>query len=401
MELSKRAMMVENSPTLALEEKAKSMRAQGLDIVSFTVGEPDFTTPEYICLAAHQAIDDGFTRYTAASGIPELKVAICSKLKKDNGLTVQPSQIVVSNGAKHSIYNACYALLNPGDEVLIVAPYWTSYPEIIKMCDGVPVVVEASEQDAFIPRIEEIVKKITPKTKAIIINTPGNPTGCVYTKEILIEIGQLAIKHNFYIISDEIYEKLIHDDQKHHCVAALLPECKDQTIVINGHSKAYAMTGWRIGYAACPPSIAKIMSNVQSQMTSNPNSIAQKAALSALVEESDFLIEKLAKFKARRDLLVDRINTIQGLSCKRPIGAFYIMINISAVFGSEVDGKKIENSFEFCEALLNVAHVAFVPGGCFGADDYVRLSYAADTKILMEGMRRTEAFLKNIQGTNS
>jgi len=393
MELSKKALSISPSSTLAISAKAKKMKADGIDIIGFGAGEPDFDTPDHIKEAAIKAINDGFTKYTPASGTLELKKAICDKFKKDNNLEYNTSNIVVSNGAKHCLVNTFGAILNPGDEVIIPAPFWVSYPEMVKISDGVPVILNSTEEEGFKLSIEKLEKAITPKTKAIVLNSPSNPTGMVYSEDELKAIADIAVSKNIFIISDEIYEKLIYDGNKHVSIASLNDKIKDLTIIVNGVSKSYSMTGWRIGYTASNEKIAKIMSNVQSHATSNPNSIAQKAAQAGLEGPEDVVQKMASEFVKRRDYMVERINSINGVSCLKPKGAFYVMMNISKIIGTEIDGVKINGSDDFANLLLDKANVALVPGSGFGTDIHVRLSYATSLENIKEGLNRIEKFL--------
>ncbi|SEF46686.1 aspartate aminotransferase [Caloramator fervidus] len=394
MELSKKAKEISSSVTLEITAKAKKMKEEGIDVISFGAGEPDFNTPINIQNAAIEAIKKGLTRYTAASGILELKQAICNKLKEENGLHYDPSQIVISNGAKHSIYNALQAICNPGDEVIVPIPFWVSYPELVKLVDAKPVYVKTSEENDFKYTKEALESAISNKTKAIILNSPNNPTGTVYDIKELEYIAELAIKYDLLIISDEIYEKLVYDNKKHVSIASLGNEIKERTIVINGVSKAYSMTGWRIGYTASNKEIAKLMSNLQSHQTSNPNTIAQYASIEAIKGSQDAVEEMKKEFEKRRNYMVDKINSIEGLSCRKPAGAFYVMVNISKVKGKNIKGYVINNSIDFCNALLEYAKVAAIPGKGFGDDDFIRLSYATSMENIVEGLNRIENFLK-------
>lgn len=393
MELSTKALSISPSSTLAIDAKAKKMKAEGIDIIGFGAGEPDFDTPAHIKEAAKKAIDEGFTKYTPASGTLELKQAICNKFKRDNGLDYKPSNIVISNGAKHSLVNAFQAICNPGDEVIITNPAWVSYPEMVKLADAVPVYINTTEEEGFKFTIDKLEKAITNKTKAIIINSPSNPTGMIYSEEELRAVADLAVSKGIYIVSDEIYEKLIYDGYKHVSIASFNDKIKDLTIVVNGVSKSYAMTGWRIGYTASNEQIAKIMGNVQSHATSNPNSIAQKAALAALEGPQEIIDIMAAEFVKRRDYMVDRINSINGLSCIKPNGAFYVMMNISKLIGKELGGVVIKGSDSFADVLLEKANVALVPGSGFGTDIHVRLSYVTSMENITEGLNRIEKFL--------
>lgn len=393
MELSKKALSISPSSTLAIDAKAKKMKADGIDIIGFGAGEPDFDTPDHIKAAAIKAINDGFTKYTPASGTLELKKAICSKFMKDNGLDYKPSNIVISNGAKHSLVNTFEAILNPGDEVIIPAPFWVSYPEMVKIAGGTPVILSSTEEEGFKLSIEKLQKAITAKTKAIVINSPSNPTGMIYSEDELRAIADIAVSKGIFVVSDEIYEKLIYDGYKHVSIASFNDKIKDLTIIVNGVSKSYSMTGWRIGYTASNEKIASIMGNVQSHATSNPNSIAQKAAQAGLEGPDDVINMMSSEFVKRRDYMVDRINSINGLSCLKPNGAFYVMMNISKLIGKEIDGVKINGSDDFANMLLEKANVALVPGSGFGTDIHVRLSYATSLENIKEGLNRIEKFL--------
>ncbi|QSQ10131.1 Aspartate aminotransferase [Koleobacter methoxysyntrophicus] len=397
MELSKRAQQISPSITLSITAKARELKDQGVDVISFGAGEPDFDTPKHIQDEGIRAIKEGFTRYTAASGINELKEAICTKLKKENDLEYDLGQIVISNGAKHSLYNAFLAIINPGDEVIIPVPYWVSYPELVKLADGVPVYINLKEDNDFKIDVDELRNKITSKTKAIILNYPNNPTGSIYNKAELTEIAEIAVENNIYVISDEIYEKLIYDGNEHVSIASLGKEIKDLTILINGVSKAYSMTGWRIGYAAGNHKVIKAMSSIQSHSTSNPNSIAQKAAVAALTGDQEPIKNMVKEFSRRRDYMVDKLNSIRGITCNKPSGAFYVMANISKFFGSTVDGREITNSVEFAEVLLDKGEVAVIPGSAFGTDRFVRLSYATSMENIKRGLDKIEEFVKTIE----
>ena len=393
MRISQRCQRVTGSLTLAIDAKAKEMKQKGINVVGFGAGEPDFDTPEHIRKAAKDALDLGKTRYTPAAGMPELRQAICDKLKRDNGLDYVPQQIVVSNGAKHSLFNSFQALLEEGDEVIVPGPYWVSYPEIVRMAGGVPVIVEGREENNFKPTIDDFRAAVTDKTRAVVINSPNNPNGFVFTREELQAIGDLAIEKDLSIVSDEIYEFLVYDGAEHISIASLSPEIKERTIVINGMSKAYAMTGWRIGYTASPLNAAKAMTNFQSHSTSCPNSIAQYAALTALSGPDDQLKSMVAEFDRRRRRIVELINEIPGLSCKPPKGAFYVMMNIGGVFGKRYNGAPIVDSMSFTQLLLDNSHVAVVPGAGFGADAYVRLSYATSMENIEKGLARIKEFV--------
>lgn len=396
MLLSKKAEQISPSLTLAITAKAKKMKADGIDVIGFGAGEPDFNTPKNIQDAAIKAIQEGMTRYTAASGIVELKQAIIQKFKMDNNLTYTPSQIIVSTGAKQCLANVFQAILNPGDEVLIGVPYWVSYPELVKLADGEPVYVETEEINEFKLTIKSLNKALTSKSKVIVLNSPNNPTGTVYSKEELIEIADFAKINNLIIISDEIYEKLLYGNNGHISIASLSEDAYNRTIVINGVSKAYAMTGWRIGYAAASTEIVALMSNIQSHTTSNPNSIAQYASVEALNGQQEDVSKMIEQFKLRRDYMVDRINSINNLSCIKPEGAFYVMVNISNILNKTVDGKIIKDSLTFSELLLEKEKVAVIPGIAFGVDNFIRLSYATSMENIKNGLDRIEKFTQNI-----
>jgi len=392
--ISYKAGMVQPSPTLSIDERFKSMKQQGLDVVGFGAGEPDFETPQYIKDAAIDAINRGKTRYTPASGIMRLKYAICDKLRRDNNIVYEPKDIVVSNGAKHSVFNALTTICNPGEEVILPSPYWVSYSELIRMAGGIPVIVKAREADHFKMSAAQLRAAITPRTKALLLNTPNNPTGMVYSRRELEEFAEICVEYGLYVISDEIYEKIIYDGHEHVSIASLGDEIKDQTITINGVSKAYAMTGWRIGYTASNEEIALMMSNFQSHSASNPNSIAQYAAYAAYTGPQDEVAKMCAAFKQRRDYMVERINSIEGVSCIMPNGAFYVMMNIKELLGQSLYGVVIDGADTFSELLLDKARVAVVPCTGFGTAKFVRWSYAASMDSIKEGLDRLELFLK-------
>lgn len=392
MELSEKYRSVSPSSTLAIDSKYKEMKKSGLDVVGFGAGEPDFDTPRHIKDAAIKAINDGFTKYTPASGTLDLKKAICDKFKRENGLDYTVKNIVVSNGAKHSLLNALGAIVNPGDEVLFSSPYWVSYKEMVKISDGVPVIIDTREEDNFKFTAEELEAAITDKTKALILNTPSNPTGMVYSESELAAIAEVVKKHDLFVISDEIYEHLIYDMERPRSIATI-DGMKDRTIVVNGVSKTFAMTGWRIGYTAANEEITSLMANVQSHYTSNPNSIAQVAALAALTGPMDSVIEMKKAFNERRLYMVERMNKIPGVSCIKPEGAFYVMMNISALKGKKIDGKTIETSDDFAGAFLEKELVAVVPCSGFGNDNFVRWSYATSMDNIKKGLDRLEKFI--------
>lgn len=396
MKLSKKAKEINASITLAITAKAKELREAGIDVVSFGAGEPDFNTPDNIISAAIEAMNEGKTKYTATSGIVELREAICNKFKEDNNLEYISNQIVVSTGAKQSLANAFMAILNPGDEVIIPVPYWVSYPELVKLADGVPVFVQTGEECNYKYTIKALEAVVTNKSKAILLNSPNNPTGTIYSEEELCEIAEFAKKYDLIIISDEIYEKLIYDNKKHISIASLSEDAFNRTIVINGLSKSYAMTGWRIGYSAAPLEITKLMISIQSHMTSNTNSITQYAAKEALSESQDNIKKMIKEFEKRRNFMIDKINNIDGLTIIKPSGAFYVMINIEKFFNKDLNGKKITTSLEFSEALLDEEKVAVIPGSAFGLDNYIRVSYATSTELIEKGLTRLATFLNKL-----
>ena len=383
------------SVTLAITAKAKQLKAQGVDVVSFGAGEPDFNTPENIRNAAIHRINIGGIGYTPASGLLELKEAICRKLERENGLKYKPENIVVSSGAKQSLNNVLMAICNPGDEVIIPGPYWVSYYELVKLADGEPVIVMADAEANFKVTVAQLEAACSEKTKAIILNSPNNPTGSVYEVEELKAIAQFAIEKDLYVISDEIYEKLIYGVE-HTSIASFSEEIKSRTIVVNGLSKAYAMTGWRIGYTASTIEIAKIMGNIQSHATSNPNTIAQYAGIEALDGDQSTIEVMRNAFDERRKFMVNTIENIPNVTCVTPLGAFYVMMDVSKYYGKVAQGKNIENSLTFAEVLLEAANVAVIPGSAFGADQYVRLSYATSLDVIEEGLKRIAAFLMTL-----
>lgn len=393
MKISRRCSGVSPSMTLAITSKAKALKAQGLDVMSFGAGEPDFNTPKHICDAAKEALDKGITKYTPAAGTIQLRKAIVQSFKNKN-LEYEPTQIVVSNGAKHSLHNAIATIVEVGDEVLLPTPYWVSYPEQVKLAGGSIVGVKCDEN--FVIDTADMEKKISSKTRALIINNPCNPTGAVYRDEQLKEIAGLCIEHDIYVISDEIYDELIYEGERPPSIATY-EGMKERTIVINGVSKAYAMTGWRIGYSASPPNVAKAISSLQSQTTSNPNSIAQYASIAALNGPQDDIAIMKKAFRQRRDYAVEKINSIKGLSCPTPEGAFYIMMDVSSTYSKSYKGKKIDSSMDFATVLLDEKLTAVVPGIAFDADNCVRLSYAASMDTIKEGLKRIEEFVGDIK----
>lgn len=396
MKLSKKAEDISPSITLAITAKAKELKESGVDVISFGAGEPDFNTPSNIIEAAYRAMKEGKTKYTATSGIKELKEEICKKFLRDNGLKYDLDQIIVCTGAKQCLADAFMAILNEGDEVIIPTPYWVSYPELVKIAGGVPIFMEGSVENHFKYEIEKLENIVTSKTKAIIINSPNNPTGTIYNKEELLELAKFAENHNLVIIADEIYEKLIYDGEEHISIASLTDYAYNNTIVINGLSKAAAMTGWRIGYAAANKDIIKLMTSIQSHMTSNTNSITQYAAIEALSNTEDSLNKMVKEFDNRRKYMIDRLNCIKGINYILPKGAFYIMVNVSGFYDKSINGEKIIDSLSFSKELLNEENVAVIPGIGFGLDEYIRLSYATSMKNIENGIDRIEKFLNKL-----
>lgn len=393
LELSKKAAAVKPSSTLAITAKAKELKAQGKDVVGFGAGEPDFNTPENICEAAIKAIKDGFTKYTPASGTNELKAAISKKFKEFNGLDYDTDQIVISNGGKHSLTNIFTALINPGDEVIIPAPFWLSYPEIVKLAGGVPVIVTTTKEQNFKLTAEALAAAVTDKTKALVLNTPNNPAGMLYTEEELRAIAKVAVEKDFYVVADEMYEMLVYGEQKHISIASLGKDIYDRTITCSGLAKSYAMTGWRIGYTGSSKEIAKMMGSVQSHQTSNPNSIAQKAAVEALTGPQDSVEKMHAEFDKRRKYMYKRICDMDLLDTLEPMGAFYVFVDGSAVLGKSYKGTKIESVPQMADILINEYNTAIVPCADFGFPDCFRLSYAISIEQIEKGLDRIEKFI--------
>ncbi|MFM8364794.1 MAG: pyridoxal phosphate-dependent aminotransferase [Verrucomicrobiota bacterium] len=387
METASRLQQLTPSLTLAVDSKAKAMLAEGLEVFGFGAGEPDMDTPEHIKAAAIKALQEGRTKYTPSSGIPELRSAISQKFLKDNGLDYKPGQVIVSNGAKQSCFNAIASVVNEGDEVLIPTPYWLSYPEMVRIVGGEPVFIQTREENQWKITPEDFENAMTPRTKMIIINSPGNPTGSVYTREELKALAEVAAEEDIYILSDEIYEKLTYDGAEHVSIASVSPEAYDLTITVNGFSKAYAMTGWRLGYLAAPEPIARAIDSMQSHMTSNPCSFAQYGALAALTGDQQCVTDMREEFDIRRQYMFERLSQIQGVSAVRPLGAFYVLANIGSL------GLKSQN---FADRLLSKANVAVVPGIAFGDDRTVRLSYATSLDIIKSGLDRIEEFCRTV-----
>lgn len=395
--LAKRATAIKPSPTLATAAKAKAMKAQGIDVVDFGVGEPDFDTPENVKQAGIRAIQSGFTKYTPAGGTDELKDAVVEKLRSDNGLAYDKNQILISCGAKHSLYNIAEAIFDAGDEVIIPSPYWVSYPDQALLNDATPVIVETKEQEGFRISASALEKAVTKRTKAIVLNSPSNPTGLAYDRKTLEEVAAVAVKHRIYVISDEIYEKLVYDGFRHVSIASLGKDIKDLTIVVNGVSKSHSMTGWRIGFAAGPRDVITAMANIQSQSTSNPTSVSQKAAVEALRGPQDFIAVMNREFDKRRKYMVERLNAVPGVSCLMPVGAFYAFPNVSRLYGRSAGDRTIRNSSDLAAYLLEGANVALVSGDAFGADAHIRLSYATSMENITKGLDRIERALKDLR----
>jgi len=387
MEISERAAQLTPSLTLSIDSKAKAMKAEGIDVCGFGAGEPDFDTPEHIKAAAIEALQAGFTKYTPSAGIPELRAAIAEKLAADNGLTYRAGQVIVNNGAKHSCYNAILATCQPGDEVIIPAPYWVSYPDMVRLVGAEPVIVPTMERNNWKMRAEDFENAMTPRTKMLIMNTPCNPTGSVYTREELEAIVEVASGEDIYILSDEIYEKLVYDDAKHVSIASLSKEAYDLTITVNGFSKSYAMTGWRLGYLAAPEAVAKAVDSIQSHTTANPSSFSQRGALAALKGDQQAVSDMREEFDMRRNYMIDRLSKIPNVTAVKPQGAFYVLLNISQL------GLTSQN---FADRLLSKANVAVVPGAAFGDDRTIRLSYATSIDIIKKGLDRLQDFCRTL-----
>ena len=387
MDLASRVSELTPSLTLAIDSKAKAMRAEGVDVYSFGAGEPDFDTPEHIKAAAVEALNAGFTKYTPSSGTPELRAAISEKFKRDNGLDYKPSEIIVSNGAKQSCFNAIMAVCGEGDEVIIPAPYWLSYPEMVRLAGAEPIIVQTTQENDWKMTPEQFEEAMSPRTKMVIINSPGNPTGSVYTKEELRALVEVAADEEITILSDEIYESLTYDGAEHVSVASLTPEARDLTITVNGFSKAYAMTGWRLGYLGAPERIAKAIDSMQSHATSGPCSFAQKGALAALTGSQQCVADMREEFNIRREYMFERLSAIHNVTAVKPKGAFYMLANIS---------KLGMTSTNFSDRLLSKANVAVVPGIAFGDDRVVRLSYATGLDVIKPGLDRFEDFCKTL-----
>lgn len=397
MKLASRAQRLKPSATLLITAKAKALKAEGIDVVGFGAGEPDFDTPLNIKDEAKRAINNGFTKYTAVGGTDDLKNAIIFRLKEDYGLTYDKSQIMVSCGAKHTLYNLTQVMIDEGDEVIIASPYWVSYPEQVTLAGGTPVIIETREEDAFKINPDELKKKITSKTKAFILNYPSNPTGATYNEKDLRELAGIALDAGLIIISDEIYDKIVYDGLTHTPIATIDEDVKESTILVNGVSKSYSMTGWRIGYSAGDKDVSSAMSKLQGQSTSNPTSISQMAAIEAFKGPQDEVAKMAREFERRKNYIAKRLNEISGITCFNPQGAFYVFPNVSKFYGKSYNGKGIRNSVDFSEYLLDVAKVAVVPGIEFGSDEHVRISYATSMEEIVKGVDRIEEAVEKLR----
>lgn len=393
LRLSNLANQVKPSATLAAGAKAKEMKASGIKVYDFTLGEPDFPTPPHIRAAAQKAMDEGHTKYTAAEGLPALRQAVCKLYLDRHGLTYTPDQVIISNGAKHSLHNALSALVGPGDEVIVPTPYWTSYNDLITMTGATSKFVNTTIEQEFKLTAAQLKAAITPTTKLLMMNSPSNPTGVTYSKEELLALANVIVEHKLAVLSDEIYENLTYDNVKTTCLASLRPEMQDLCIIVSGGSKSFAMTGWRIGWAVGPKHVIKAMGNIQSQQTGCPNSISQYAAVVALNSDMKALHEMRAEFQARRDLICKGLASLPGITVHQPTGAFYAFFNVSKHFGKTLHGIKIENSADFCRAALEKVQVSVVPGSAFGAEGYVRLSFAASREDLQGGVEQLRKLL--------
>ncbi|MGI6071531.1 MAG: pyridoxal phosphate-dependent aminotransferase [Lachnospiraceae bacterium] len=397
LELSKKAINIKPSSTLAITAKANEMRQAGMDVVGFGAGEPDFPTPKHICLAAKEAIDEGFTKYTPASGTLELKEAIAKKFRDVNGIDYAANQVVISNGGKHSLTNVFTAIINEGDEVIIPSPYWLSYPEIVKLAGGVPVIIRGEKEHNYKVSARQIEEACTEKTKAVIINSPNNPTGMVYCRNELERIAEAAVRKNIYVVSDEIYENLLYNSEEHVSIASLGEEIYKRTITVNGLSKSYAMTGWRIGYCGAPKEIAAVMSSVQSHQTSNPNSIAQKAAVAAIAGDQTCVSEMSEKFDERRRFMFERICKIPYLSAIEPKGAFYVFVDAGEMAGKKYEGRIINDASDIADILISEYCVAIIPCADFGCPNHFRLSYSIAVEKIDKGLERIREFAGKLE----
>lgn len=393
--LANRLKSIKPSATLALNAKAKALAAQGVDVVSFAAGEPDFDTPDFIKQAAIEALNKGFTKYTPTVGIPELREAISAKLARDNTLTYAPEQIVVSVGAKHALYNIFQALLNEGDEVIILSPYWVSYPEMVQLAGGKPVIIETREEDGFAPDPEAIRRALTPRTKALILNSPSNPSGVVFSRKTLEGIAEAVRGHECLLVSDDIYEKLLYTGEFLN-IGNVAPDLVPRLVVVNGMSKAFSMTGWRMGYSAGPKWLTAGIQMIQDQSTSNPSSFSQKAAVAALKGPESLFEPMVKEYRERRDMVVEALNSFQGVRCRSPEGAFYVLPNISGLYGKSYKGTPLKGSMQVSEILLNDFRIAAVPGAPFGVDNNIRLSFATSRELLRKGLERFREFTQAV-----
>lgn len=396
MTISRRVQRIKPSPTITISTKATSMKAEGIDVIGFGAGEPDFDTPDHIKKAAIKAVEDGFTKYTAAGGTDELKDAVIRKFKRDNELDYERGNILISCGGKHCIYNLAQVLFEREDEVIIPSPYWVSYPPIVTLADAVPIILETTEENGFKVDPDDLRRAITKRTKTLVLNSPCNPTGATYTESELRAIANIVLEKGIYVISDEIYEKIVFDGFRHTSIASLDEDIKERTIIVHGVSKTYAMTGWRIGYAAGPSSIIEAMNKIQGQSTSNPTSISQKASCEALDGPQDVVEAMVGEFQKRRNYVIERFNSMEGISCVKPTGAFYAFPSFSDYLGKSFRGKPIRDSVDLADYLLDVARVAVVPGSAFGAEEFERLSFATSMGNIEKGLDRIENALKDL-----
>jgi aspartate aminotransferase len=395
--IAERTKLIKPSVTLAIAAKAGKLRSEGIDVVNFSAGEPDFDTPEHIKAAAVEALRKGMTKYTDVKGIEPLRAAIVHKYEREHGLSYRKEDVLVSCGAKHSVYNVLQAIVNPGDEILIPAPYWVSYSDMTLLAGGVPKLIPTNETTGFRITAEQLEAALTAKTRVFVLNSPCNPTGASYDKDELLAIARVLEKHNCLIISDDIYEKIVYDNFRVHNLVALSPGVRDRTIIVNGVSKTYAMTGWRIGYAIGPADIISAAAKIQSQSTSNPTSIAQAAALEAISGPQIEVDRMVREFKQRRDVIVDKLNALPGIHCVKPQGAFYVFPNVSSLLGRTANGKKLASPCDFADYLLEEAKVAVVPGEDFGSQEHIRFSYATALEDIEKGCKRIAAALDKLQ----
>ncbi|NMO23546.1 pyridoxal phosphate-dependent aminotransferase [Pyxidicoccus fallax] len=396
MKLARRLQAIKPSPTLALNSRAKALVAQGVDVAVLAAGEPDFDTPDYVKQAAVEAIRSGFTKYTPTNGIPELREAVCRKLERENGLKFTPDQVLITAGGKQALYNLCQAVLDEGDEVLIFSPYWVSYPDMVHLASGTPVIVPTREENGFAPDPDSIRRALTPRTRAVIINSPGNPTGAVYSRAALEGIAEALRSHDCLIITDDIYEKLLYTDERLG-ISDVAPDLVPRLVVINALSKSHAMTGWRMGYVAGPKPLVSAMQLIQDQSTSNASSIGQKAALAALQGPADTITTMVAEYRVRRDLIVGGLNALDGIRCRMPEGAFYAFADVRGLYGRNYKGKPVTGSMQLSEILLDDFRVAAVPGDPFGAEGYIRMSFATSREVLKKGLGRVAELVQALR----